>query len=123
MSRIAAQSIALTKTGGRNWIKRLLIVIIFISLVIWAISPLSQRLDQQRELSSLKLQMSGAKDQESTLHQEIIKLQSDNDYIELMARKKLGMIKPGEDGYIVVEPGSAAKTDGQPAQNSLTPKR
>lgn len=123
MSRIAAQSIALNRIGSRILIKRLLILTILIPLTIWAIYPLRERLDQQRELNSLQARMSGAIKQESHLQQEINQLQHDNDYIELMARKKLGLIMPGEDGYIVVESSSASKADQAPANRDAAPKR
>lgn len=104
MSKAVLPTVALGKPSGRWRVKRLVTLILFIILVVWAMSPLGQRLEQGWELDRLRRQMSAAKTEEARLRREIEQLQSDNEYIEMMIRKNLGMIKPGEERYIIIEP-------------------
>lgn len=91
------------------WLFRLFIASIFLLLIIRSISPLWQRLRQQKELTGLQEKMAASKQEENRLRLEIDMLKNDNNYIELMARKKLGMVKPGEESYLVVEERSPNK--------------
>lgn len=85
------------------WLLRFIIASMFIILTVWSISPLRQRLRQRAELARLQGEMVASKREGNQLRSEIDKLQNDNSYIELMAREKLGMVKPGEESYLVIE--------------------
>jgi len=112
MPRTLRQMPVDVKTDRYVWLLRFLIASIFLALTIWSVSPLWQRLRQRRELTGLRAEMTSSKREEKHLRQEIDKLQNDNDYIEMMARKKLGMVRPGEESYLVIEgqmPGDKIK--------------
>ena len=117
MTRAASATIAVKRPKSQRRYQRFFIIIILSGFLIWSISPLWQRLEQNRELSHLQKQMLSAKSQEEQLNEEIKKLQGDNDYLELMVRKNLGMIRPDEESYAVVEEKPLTKPDKKAARN------
>jgi cell division protein FtsB len=103
-----------------NW-RRLLILGFFLSLVIWSFYPLKFRFEQQRELAALKHQIALLRAQNERLREDIAKLKS-NEYIEQLAREKLGLAKPGEETYIVIEE-SLGKGDTKAINSKTSGKR
>lgn len=92
-------------------VRWLAIVIIVMAMVIWALSPVQKRIEQRREITGLKNNLKEQENIETNLKEEIVRLTGDGDYIEEIAREKLGMIMPGEDGYIVIENKQESKAD------------
>ncbi len=65
---------------------------------------------KEREIAELRRERASAERLLRTLEREIEELQrllalkDDLDYIELLARRELGLIFPGEEKYILIEP-------------------
>lgn len=72
--------------------------------VAWAASPIQKRFAQKIEIDSLTKDKALRSGGNRELRDEIKKLRHDPQYIELLARKDLGLIKKGEKAYIVIEP-------------------
>ncbi len=72
--------------------------------VAWAASPVQNRFAQRIEIDSLTKGIALRSGDNQQLRDEIKKLRNDPHYIELLARKDLGLIKEGEKAYVVIEP-------------------
>ena len=83
-------------------ITRVFILIAFFIAALWAASPLSIRLAQQKQLLSLSNDLTRVKSQNSGLRKDVLNLKDSPEYIEWLARKDLGLIKPDEDAYVVI---------------------
>ena len=75
-------------------------VIIAGFIVFFAFSYIRQSLTMnriQKEIDNKQLQLDEVKQKNDRLQEEVEKINSDStDYLEKLAREKLGMIKPGE---------------------------
>jgi len=91
-------------------IKRALLAGLFIALVIWAAYPLKQRAEQKRETLLLQGRIDKLKTENDKLEEEVNRLNSD-DYIEQMARRDFGLVKPGESSVLVV-PEKEGESEG-----------
>lgn len=75
-------------------------------LIVWGGSFYAK----EREISALRREQASAERLISTLREEIEGLRAllarkdDLDYLELLARRELGLIFPGEEKYILIEP-------------------
>lgn len=83
-------------------ITRIFIVIAFFIAALWAAAPLSIRLAQQKERLSLSNDLTRVKSQNSLLRRDVLNLKDSPAYIEWLARKDLGLVKPDEDAYVVI---------------------
>jgi cell division protein FtsB len=83
-------------------ITRVLIVIAILGAALWAASPLSIRLAQQKQMLSLSNDLNRVKTQNSLLRKDVHNLKDSPAYIEWLARKELGLVKPDEDAYVVI---------------------
>lgn len=79
---------------------RLFLLSFFLVVLFWSIYPLKERLDQQREIKNLNAKLVRLKKENRVLKDDLGKLKRD-EYIELLARKEFGLIKPGEEAYLV----------------------
>ena len=93
----------------------LLILLIALELKLWTgdggmreVWRLQQRLDEQKKENARLRQRNEA------LSAEVQDLKSGKEAIEDRARSELGLIKPGEVFYQVVEPTDEKKSDGKP---------
>lgn len=91
-------------------IKRALLAGLFIALVIWAAYPLKQRAEQKRETKLLQGRIDKLRVENDKLEEEVNRLNSD-DYIEQMARRDFGLVKPGESSVLVV-PEKEGESEG-----------
>lgn len=89
-------------------IKKTLLVGVFIALLIWSVYPLKQRAEQRRETGLLKAQVLALRTKNENLEEEVKRLNSD-EYIEQIARRDFGLVKPGESSVLVVP-----EEEGQP---------
>ena len=80
-----------------------LLTITILATSLWAISPVRERLNQNRQLASLVSDRHRVESENAGLGDEISKLENDPAYIELQARKQLGLIKSNEEAFIVIE--------------------
>lgn len=61
-------------------------------------------------------------EQNTRLREEIQRLQTDDRYIERLARQQLGLVRPGEIELLIVPPdGASARGGPEPAVPSATP--
>lgn len=104
----------------RSWRnhRRLAIGFGLLLLAAWAIFPLKYRIEQRKEAADYQRKIEALKKENESLKREISRLKGD-DYIEKLARKELGLAKPGEEVYLVygdeVEPGKSAATTETPS--------
>lgn len=88
---------------------RLFVFSIFLFTVliftIWLKNAYDVYTQEKIELLSLQREYENL-EQESKRYEQGIKKLYQDEYIELVARQKLHMVKPGEKAYVVVMPGS-----------------
>ena len=64
--------------------------------------------EKQTEINAYRQDVTALEAKQDLVHQEIesfqrlLSLRDDNEYIEYLARKELGLIYPGEEKYIIV---------------------
>lgn len=84
----------------RGLLNRVLHLLVFIAIVIlltcWFLPLLRERQKQQRALQALKEQVEQERALLNRRTRRLNLLQSDQSYLELLARDKLDMMKPGE---------------------------
>jgi cell division protein DivIC len=103
------------KVPKRRQIKarNLVLVCMLAALFLWSIYPLKQRSQRERENRSLQSEINGLKAKNAALQDEVTRLKSD-DYVEQLARRDLGLVKPGETSLLVVP----TKEDGTSQEES-----
>jgi cell division protein DivIC len=87
-----------------DWLRSLLnrvlyilgIVAVFILLTCWFLPLIKDQQRQQRALDALKQQVDQEKSKYNKQSRKLSLLQNDPNYIELLARDKLDLMKPGE---------------------------
>ncbi|MCL4499851.1 MAG: septum formation initiator family protein [Chloroflexi bacterium] len=80
---------------------RLFAIALFaIALLAWAIYPIKYRNEQQRQIADYKGKIEALTRDNERIKKEIVRLNTD-DYVEQLARKDLGLAKPGEEVYVV----------------------
>lgn len=90
---------------------RIVMLALSIYFIIWAIYPITYRLEQQRELDGYKRQLESIKEQNAKLKEETEYLKSD-EYVEQEARE-LGLTKPDEEMVVVITPDSNKSLKGK----------
>ncbi len=89
--------------------RALAIALGFLLLLVWAIFPLKYRMEQRKEAANYERKIEALRKENESLKREISRLKSD-DYIEELARKELGLAKPGEEVYLVYEGDGSSET-------------
>jgi cell division protein FtsL len=77
------------------------LALILTALLLYVTVPLKSYLDQRARLAQLQRQGQILQQQNARLQQEVRQL-GDPGYIERYARECLGMVRPGEIGFVVV---------------------
>lgn len=103
----------LNKESKRRWSFNLsrskIPVIVIVLLMLYISFSLGSRLDQlynmQKNIEAMRAEIEDLRERNAALHEELERLQS-NDYIEQVAREKLGLVKPGEARIVPVPPGT-----------------
>lgn len=93
-------------------------------VMVTAIYPSYQsQLKQRKETQKLQAKLASLKQKNQHMEEEIGRLQTD-DYVERIARKDLGFVKPGESAYVLVPPASddEIKPVAKPAKKEKTPE-
>jgi len=84
-------------------------VIIVTLLMLYISFSLGSRFDQlyamQRNLDAMQTEIKDLRNKNAGLYEQLERLQS-NDYIEQVAREKLGLVKPGEARIVTVPSGT-----------------
>ncbi len=99
------------KRQGRRAAQYLLIFIASV-LVIDALvgdRGLLAMIEKRREYRALEQSLTGARTENAGLREEARRLREDPDAIEDIARRQLGMIKPGEKLFIIKDVDPAAR--------------
>lgn len=116
-----------SKDGARKprklWRLLLLIAAILLPSLLWAVSPLRDRLEQQKQMAEYEQKLKAMNAANAQVKKEIEGLKND-EYIELKARQDLGLVKPGEELYIVnglETTQSAQKNKAKKAKPALSP--
>jgi cell division protein FtsB len=98
---------ATTKRPGRlNW-KGAILLVLAVGLIFLTIAPARQVLRQRAQIADLQQTLNSVKDENKGLRDETNRLNTDA-YIEEQARLRLGLIKPGEQPYMIVPPKQVA---------------
>ncbi len=105
---------------GRSaaWLSVLLIVALAITLA--GVFPFRQLLSQQRQVETAQAQLEALQAENAALEDEAAALQTPAE-IERVAREELGLVRPGETGYVVQPP--EARTAPQTAADENTDDR
>lgn len=81
----------------------ILIVIIGIVIFLFANKNFQTLLILNKEIGQLKQRIDVLEEENKGLKEELEAMKSDPEYIESLARKELGLIKPGETKYKFIE--------------------
>jgi len=82
----------------------ILIVIIGILIFLFANKNFQTLLILNKEITQLKQRITGLEEENKGLKEELEAMKNDPEYIEGLARRELGLIKPGETKYRFIEP-------------------
>jgi len=98
-----AEAVAGRMAGGRSRFtaRGAILAIVVTTLLLYLIVPLRTYAAQRAHLAQLERQTRVLEQQNGLLQQRIKQLH-DPAYLERLARECLGMVKPGEIGFIVV---------------------
>jgi len=90
-----------------------------IVLAAWTVYPVLRiQYQHERELQTLQAELDGLKTRNETLRDQVDQLKTPEG-VERAARESLGMVKPGEQAYVVTggtlgETSSTVLVDGEP---------
>lgn len=98
--------------------KKLILLAVITVALLWAFSPLPAKLKQDQQLAKLNQELKKEKAKNRQLKQEIQHLKKDKGYIEQVARENLGLTKPDEEAYLVVEKVKIKKVKIKPKQKN-----
>lgn len=85
-------------------------------LVITAVAPAREMLRQREEIKRLEETLADVQRANEELKEETSRLNTDA-YIEQQARERLGLIKPGEEPFLVVPPTQTPPPEEKPKVN------
>ena len=83
-----------------------ILALVLVALLLYLVVPLRTYMAQRDRLTQLERQSAVLLQQNARLEQQVRRLQ-DPAYLERIARECLGMLKPGEIGFIVVPKSGA----------------
>lgn len=83
----------------------------------WALSPVSARMQQHETINSLTSKLSRTKKENNLLRVNIRKLENSPTYWEWLARTDLGLVKPDEEAYVVIQSRDDLKKTGKNHKN------
>jgi cell division protein FtsL len=95
------------KPRRRLNVKVILLVAAAAAILFLTIAPARQVLRQRAEIDKMTAELNDIKTQNSELRLETQRLNTDA-YIEKQARERLGLIKPGEEPFMLVPPKQVA---------------
>jgi cell division protein FtsB len=101
---------------GKITIRGALLLAAALALIITAIAPAREMLRQREEIERLEKTLAGVQRSNKELKEETSRLNTDA-YIEQQARERLGLIKPGEEPFLVVPPKQEPPPEEKPKIN------
>jgi len=86
--------------------RKILILIVIIGALIFLLGNKNFQtlLFLNKEVAQLRQRIAGLEEENKRLKEELEAVKKDPEYIESLARKELGLIKPGETKYKFIEP-------------------
>jgi cell division protein FtsB len=90
-----------TRTRARLTPGAGILAIVVMALLLYLLVPLRTYLAQRSQLRRLDHQMQVLQQQNAKLQHQVARLHDPN-YLERVARECLGMVKPGEIGFVLV---------------------
>lgn len=84
-----------------------------VAIALMAVSPARQLYAQQGRIDAEQARLEDLRIQNADLELRLQRLQ-DPEYIEKLAREQLGMVRPGEISYVVVEPEVSQREEPRP---------
>lgn len=116
---VAVKTKRMNSQSFKSLIRTFLIVLIVLLLLFpslrYAMESVRVKQEQYRELQSLERELERLK-AENKKRREIIEKLNQPEFIEMLARQKFGLVKPGEKLYIVIKPENK---DGKSDKSSL----
>lgn len=98
------------KKKSGNWFKVFTFFILVLSLTVFLTYPAYRDWKNQRKLrEKLERELRARVKKSKEIEREIKRLHSEG-YIEEIARRELGLVKPGEKAYILIEPKEQEET-------------
>ncbi|MFQ5574513.1 MAG: septum formation initiator family protein [Terriglobia bacterium] len=80
--------------------KRVVVLTVLVAVIAWSLYPLKIHFEQRRQIDQIKEELSAVRHDNKLLVRDIRLLQT-LDHVELLARENLGMVRPGEEAYVV----------------------
>jgi cell division protein FtsB len=107
---VRAEAVAGGAAGGRSRFtaRGAILAIVVMALLLYLVVPLRTYMAQRNHLTQLERQTRVLEQQNGLLQQRIQQLH-DPAYLERLARECLGMVRPGEIGFIVVPKGGESQ--------------
>lgn len=110
------------KKARLSWLRLSLFLIISITVFLLLSYPAYRDWREQEILKkNLEAELKEVRAENTELKKEIEKLHSP-DYIEILAREKFGLVKPGEKSYIVITPKEEQPETTETTSSPLTKK-
>lgn len=106
-STAAARTRRETRAGIRLTPRATILALVLIAVLAYSVGPLQTFLGQRERLDRLEHQANLLERENAELRDQIARL-NDPEYLERVARERLGMVRPGEIGFVVVPEDEAA---------------
>lgn len=91
------------------------LVVTLAVLLLMAVPPARQLYREHAQVQAAERKLQALKRDNARLDEHLARLK-DPDYLEKLARRELGLVRPGEIGYVVVPGETAPKKDAAPAR-------
>ncbi len=98
----------------RQGLWRLLILLVILFIIGCYVSPVRSYIERSRQIESERAMTEALRIEHESLVRERDSLQ-DRQYLEQIARQDLGLVKPGEQSYVVKDLDSEARSASEPA--------
>lgn len=99
--------------------RKLIIAAVVVIVLAWTASPMLQIIAQKRELARLEKKLVTLRAENRHLKEEIKRF-NDPDFIEVLAREKLGLVKEGQRSYVVIPPREITDDASEEASSEAT---
>lgn len=100
----------MAKKKSQSWFKVFIFFILVLSLTAFLTYPAYRDWQKQRKLrDKLERELRAIVERNKEIEREIRRLRSES-YIEEIARRDFGLVKPGEKAYILIEPQTQEET-------------
>ena len=87
----------------RRLVWPILASVLFVGVLFVAVFPTQTLLGQRSEVDEKQAELDVIEERNAELQQRIDELE-DASYVELLAREEFGLVRPGEESYVIVPP-------------------